>query len=121
MERARKRILRKAQQGGPKPRPETLEYAAYVMVFTTLPRKEFSADEVLEWYRVRWQIELVFKRMKSLAALGQLPKHDDRSSRAWLYGKLLVALLGQKLMRLGRDISPWGYNGRPIRHRLAAI
>ena len=67
------------------------------------------AAEVLEWYRVRWQIELVFKRMKSLAALGQLPKHDDRSSRAWLYGKLLVALLGQELMRLGRDISPWGY------------
>lgn len=121
VERARKRILRKAQQGGPEPRPETLEYAAYVMVFTTLPRKEFSAAEVLEWYRVRWQIELVFKRMKSLAALGQLPKHDDRSSRAWLYGKLLVALLGQKLMRLGRDISPWGYNGRPIRYRLAAV
>jgi IS4 transposase len=63
----------------------------------------------LEWYRVRWQIELVFKRMKSLAQLGHLPKHDEQSARAWLYGKLLVALLGQKLTRLGRDISPWGY------------
>jgi hypothetical protein len=38
-----------------------------------------------------------------------LPKHDDRSARAWLYGKLLVALLTQKLIRIGRDISPWGY------------
>jgi hypothetical protein len=36
-------------------------------------------------------------------------KHDDRSARAWLYGKLLVALLTQKLIRVGRDISPWGY------------
>jgi len=47
--------------------------------------------------------------MKTLTQLGHLPKHDDRSARAWLYGKLLVALLTQKLIRIGRDISPWGY------------
>jgi hypothetical protein len=52
--------------------------------------------------------------MKSLAQLGYLPKHDERSSRAWLYGKLLIALLGQKLMRIGRDISPWGYSDSEI-------
>ena len=46
------------------------------------------------------------KRLKSLVQLGHLPKHDDRSSRAWLHGKLLVALLTQKLIRIGRDISP---------------
>lgn len=108
-ERARRRIARKVQQGGPKPKPETLQYAGYVMVFTTVPALHFSTSEVLEWYRVRWQIELVFKRLKSLAELGALPKHDDHSARAWLYGKLLIALLGQKLERLGRDISPWGY------------
>ena len=107
--RARRHIERKAQQGGPKPKPETLQYARYVMVFTTVPASRFSTMEVLEWYRVRWQIELVFKRLKTLAELGALPKHADESARAWLYGKLLVALLGQKLERLGRDISPWGY------------
>jgi hypothetical protein len=107
--RARRRIQRKAQQGGPKPKPETLQYASYVMVFTTVPASDFSTAEVLEWYRVRWQIELVFKRLKTLAELGALPKHDDQSARAWLYGKLLIVLLGQKLERLGRDISPWGY------------
>jgi hypothetical protein len=41
---------------------------------------------------------------------GHVPKHDDRSSRAWLYGKLLVTLLTQKLIRIGRDISPSGYS-----------
>jgi hypothetical protein len=64
----------------------------------------------LEWYRLRWQIELVFKRLKSLAELGHLAKHDERSVRSWLYGKLLVGLLTQKLIRTGRDISPWGYS-----------
>jgi hypothetical protein len=109
-ERERRKILRKAQQGGPTPKPQTLQYAGYVMVFTTLPAEEFSTAEVLQWYRLRWQVELVFKRMKTLTQLGHLPKHDEHSSRAWLYGKMLIALLGQKLMRLGRDISPWGYS-----------
>lgn len=108
-ERARRQIERKAQQGGPQPKPETLQYACYVMVFTTVAASDFSTAEVLEWYRVRWQIELVFKRLKTLAELGSLPKHEDQSARSWLYGKLLVALLGQKLERLGNDISPWGY------------
>jgi hypothetical protein len=106
---AQRKIRRKAQQGGPQFKPETLLYAAYVLVFTTLPEASFSEAEVLEWYRVRWQIELVFKRLKSLAGLGELPNQDERSARSWLYGKLLLALLGQKLMRVGRDISPWGY------------
>jgi alkanesulfonate monooxygenase SsuD/methylene tetrahydromethanopterin reductase-like flavin-dependent oxidoreductase (luciferase family) len=108
-EKARRQITRKAQQGGPTPKPETLQLASYVMVFTTVPESRFSTSEALEWYRARWQIELVFKRLKTLAELGALPKRDDQSARTWLYGKLLIALLGQKLERLGRDISPWGY------------
>jgi hypothetical protein len=41
--------------------------------------------------------------------LGHVPKQDDQSSRAWLYGKLFVALLSQKLARIGSAVSPWGY------------
>ena len=67
------------QQGGPQPKPETLKYAQFVLVFTTLPAEELPAAEILEWYRLRWQVELVFKRLKSLAQLGHLPKHDERS------------------------------------------
>lgn len=107
--KALRKIQRKAQQGGPDPKPETLEFARYVVIFTTLSAAEFPDSEVVEWYRVRWQIELVFKRLKTLAKLGQLPKRNPASSRGWLYGKLLIALLGEKLTRLGRTISPWGY------------
>ena len=88
-------------------RPGTLEFAKYVIVFTT--RSSGSTADVLRSYRMRWQIELAFKRLKGLAQLGRVPKRDDRSSRAWLYGKLLATLLAQKLIRIGRDISPSGY------------
>jgi hypothetical protein len=106
IEQAHRRLRRKASKKQMSTKPETLEVAKYVVVFTT--RHNASAVEILEWYRSRWQIELVFKRLKSLLQLGHLPKHDDRSSRAWLHGKLLVALLTQKLIGIGRDISPCG-------------
>ena len=59
------------------------------------------------------------KRFKTLAQLGHLSKHDERSSRACLYGKLFVALLTQKLIRVGHAISPWGYNLQPTSQPLA--
>jgi DDE family transposase len=104
IELAHRRLHRKASKKQMSTRPETLEVAKYVVVFTT--RYNASAAEILEWYRTRWQIELAFKRLKSLVQLGHLPKHDVRSSRAWLHGKLLVALLTQELIHIGRDISP---------------
>jgi hypothetical protein len=107
IERAHHRIKRHASKKQIKTKPETWEYAKYVAVFTTDMRA--PTETVLQWYQVRWQIELAFKRLKSLAQLGHLPKYDDQSSRAWLYGKLFVALLAQKMIRTGRDISPWGY------------
>jgi hypothetical protein len=106
IEQAHRRLHRRASKKQMSTRPETLEVAKYVIVFTT--SYSASAVEILEWYRTRWQIELVFKRLKSLVQLGHLPKQDDRSSRAWLHGKLLVALLTQTLIRIGRDISPCG-------------
>jgi len=107
--RTLRRIHRKAQQGGPEPKAETLVCANFVIVFTTLGESELSARQVLEYYRLRWQIELVFKRLKTLLRAGHVPKYDDQSSKAWLYGKLLVALLAEKMIRVGRAVSPWGY------------
>ena len=109
IEQAQRKIKQKAREESRPVNPQTLQYAKFVVVFTTFPEAEFSAREVLQWYRLRWQIELVFKRFKQIAALGHLPKYDDQSSRAWLYGKLLVALLTEKLVQHANSFSPWGY------------
>lgn len=109
IQKAQRRLTRKQQHGVIQATPQTREYACYVLVFTTLPAQEASTRQVLQCYRQRWQIELTFKRLKSIAQLGHVPKQDDQSSRAWLYGKLFVALLSEKLARVGSAISPWGY------------
>lgn len=106
---AQEKLKREAARKGKQLRPETLEYAKYVLLFTTYPQKDFTASDVLEWYRLRWQVELVFKRFKSLAQLGHLPKYDDESSKSWLYGKLFVALLVEALIGYASSISPLGY------------
>jgi hypothetical protein len=82
--------------------------AQYFTVWTTLTEETAAAD-VLAFYRSRWQIELSFKRMKSLLGLGHLPKKDPASARAWLHGKLLTSLLVERVIQAANAISPWGY------------
>ena len=107
---AQRRLQRRA---GRQQRPVSAaaaEATRYVFVWTSLPRREYSAKAVLELYRLRWQIELTFKRLKSLLGLGQLPKRHDASARAWLHGKLFVALLTERLLEEAKLFSPWGYD-----------
>jgi DDE family transposase len=86
-----KRIERRAQRDQQRVTAESLECAGYFMVWTTLP-EAFTRNQILEIYRLRWQIELAFKRMKSILGFGHLPKTDPVSAQAWLEGKLFVAL-----------------------------
>ena len=107
---AHKKLKENASKKQKTVNPQTYDYAKYIIVFTTLPQEAFSVSEILEWYRARWQIELVFKRLKTLAHMGHLPKHDEKASRAWLYGKLFTGLIVEKIIRYANEISPWGYN-----------
>lgn len=110
-ERSRQRVRRESQRNGSRVQPQTLEAAGYVMVFTTVA-EEVDAAQILALYRLRWQIELTFKRLKSLLALGHLKKHDERAARSWLQGKLLLALVLDALIAQAERFSPWGYDSR---------
>jgi hypothetical protein len=112
-ERARRKALRKAQRNGTTAQAQSLELTAYVLVLTSLPAK-FSAHEVLQLYRCRWQIELTFKRLKSLLGAGHVPKSDDQSARAWMQAKILTALLLDRLLIEAKIFSPWGYDLRNL-------
>jgi hypothetical protein len=109
IEIAKKALRQRASKKGNKLRAETLEYAEYVIIFSTLNRHNFKANEILTLYRGRWQIELVFKRLKSIAKVGHLPKTEDESCTSWLHGKMVIALLAERLHQEAEFISPWGY------------
>lgn len=92
-EDARRRVRKAAQKKGRTPSPEALLAAGFVLLVTNLPVEEFDILTVLSFYRLRWQIELLFKRLKSLLALDNLRSKDQYLAQTYLLGKMLAALL----------------------------
>jgi hypothetical protein len=107
--RERELVLESARTHDQEASAARLELADYVLLLTSLEERSLSAIRVLQLYRLRWQIELAFKRLKSLLGLGLLPKYDPRSARAWLQAKLLTALLIERLLIESETFSPWGF------------
>jgi hypothetical protein len=70
----------RAKAKGKQPREETLWWAQWVVLVTTLPAQQWPDDLVLLLYRARWQIELIFKRLKTFLEMHRLrSKHLERA------------------------------------------
>lgn len=97
-EAARKQAILSARRGQHKVTPETLEAAGWLILVTTLPADAYSTTDILDLYRLRWRIEIAFKRLKSLIGLEGPPGIDERSARPWILAHLLVILLLEPLL-----------------------
>jgi hypothetical protein len=113
-EAEQKRLLKNANKRGTKVDPRSLEAARYVMLLTSLPADVFPACEVLAIYRFRWQIELAFKRMKSLAGLDELAAKDPMLAQAWIFARLIAFLIAEQIAGQVPDSSPSGPGKTPI-------
>jgi len=85
------------------------QFGEYIAVITSLPGS-ISADKVLSAYRFRWQVELYFKRLKSLMEAGEVPKKRAECMEAWLNGKMILAILFEILLSK-LDFSPLEQEG----------
>ena len=108
-ERERRKVKESARKQGREASRESLEMAGFIVLVTSLPREKYDLRAVMALYRLRWQVELAFKRLKSLLGASHVPKRDPDSARAWLQAKMLVSLLMEKLLREAEVLSPWGY------------
>jgi DDE family transposase len=104
-----KRLIKHAKKCGKKPDPRSLDAANYILLLTSLPATVFPPADILAIYRFRWQIELAFKRFKSLAGLDQLPAKNPELARAWIYARLIVALIAEQIAGQIPDSSPSGH------------
>jgi hypothetical protein len=107
-EAEQKRLLKNAKKRGTKVDPRSLEAAKYVMLLTSLPANVFPACDVLAIYRFRWQIELAFKRMKSLAGLDELAAKDPALAQAWIFARLIAFLIAEQIAGQVPDSPPFG-------------
>jgi hypothetical protein len=103
VERARERLRR---EKGAALSARVFESAKYVLLFTTAQRSRLDAERCLQAYRLRWQIELQFKRWKSLCGFDLLPNERDDTTLAWIYAKVLLGLVLDRMASIPTELSP---------------
>jgi Transposase DDE domain len=112
---ARRRARTQAKKDGRQIRPQTLALAEWVLIFTTLPPTVLPTATVMALYRVRWQVELVIKRLKSILNIDQLrARKDGLLADLYLHGKLLYAWVLEKRARQ-RSGENWNRLDQPRR------
>jgi hypothetical protein len=117
-EAARRLARKKARKWGHTASRRMLATAGCLMLITSLPREAWAGSRILALYRRRWQVELAFKRLKSLVGLEELRVHDNELLRVWIHAVLLVALLidaeRPSLWREGPVSPPSGCRGEDM-------
>lgn len=97
-EKARKRVIddhrRKRRR---EVSAEVLELAGYVVLFTTVPKLRLTALQLSELYRLRWQVELSFKRDKSIGGLDNLPNFRPDTIHSWICAMMLGREIARRL------------------------
>lgn len=96
-ERQRKRVARKAGKACHKMDPRTSIAAGYLMLVTSVPAAAQPAERIVSMYRNRWQVELGFKRLKSIGGIDALPAFDPDLARTWLLAHLIAAVLTDEI------------------------
>jgi hypothetical protein len=95
--RAAKRVRRKAAKTGVRMDPRTSLAAGYLMLLTSLPASRQPPERIISLYRNRWQVELGFKRLKTIGGLDKLPASDPALARTWLLAHLIAAVLTDEI------------------------
>jgi hypothetical protein len=106
---ARRTARREAQRGGHALSQATLIAADWVIIVTSLGADAFTSDDILALYRLRWRIELAFKRLKGLIGLKGPSGADARSARPYLLAHLLLILLLEPLVDRFEDSPHWAH------------
>jgi hypothetical protein len=79
------------------------EEKRYLWWLTNLPRTEFSCDDIAKLYRIRWQIELLFKEWKSHNNLKGLVTRQPHLVKGLIWASLLSLLVKRFIGRVAQQ------------------
>ena len=107
-EKAAEARVRLRREQGRQLTAASLAMADFVVVFTTVPKERLSHEQILELYRLRWQVELHIKRDKSIAGLDQLPNYRPDTIYTWICAKMLLTQIARAIPTADVAIPPCG-------------
>jgi hypothetical protein len=107
-EKARRRAQATSRKKGHTPNQLSPVAAGYVLLVTNLPLSEWTTEQVAALYRLRWQVELLFKRLKGVLDLDALRAKDPVLTQVYLLGKIVGWLMVEDWsLRLPSELAPW--------------
>lgn len=89
-----------------------------IWLATNLPADKFTAEQIAALYRLRWEVEVTFRIMKSVGRLDHLRSTNKHVILAFIYATLLGMILAQKICACMRSAWP---DREPSLHRVAAL
>lgn len=88
----------------------------YCYLLTNLPRDDFSVQQVMDAYRLRWQIELLFKEWKSYANLHAFDTSNPAIAEGLIWASLCAAIMKRYCTIMAQALTP-----SPLSTRKAAM
>ena len=119
-EHERRRVRSESTRKGKTAQQRTLDAAGFMFLLTSVPAGMAGDVALADLYRVRWQVELAFKRWKSIAKLGEIRAKDPQLIYVWILGKIIAVAGAEMVGRRKGAFSPWGAPLRPtlrVAHR----
>jgi Transposase DDE domain len=101
----RRRAREAARKQGRTPTKTTLDRCDWTLLLTNASAEQLPTSTVLEVYRVRWQVELVFKLFKSDAKLETTNAREKNRVKCELYAKFIAALLFNRICHLAEELA----------------
>jgi Transposase DDE domain len=107
-EKARRRAQATSRKKGHTPSQLSLVAAGFVLLVTNLPLPEWTTEQVAALYRLRWQVELLFKRLKGVLDLDALRAKEPVLTQVYLLGKIVGWLMIEDWsLKLPSDLAGW--------------
>lgn len=89
----RRKAHKKAKSSGKMLTEAELELLSWNIIITDVPETMLSVETICELYRIRWQVELIFKSWKSQFEIDEMNNVGKDYFECILYGKLIVITL----------------------------
>lgn len=109
----RRKLIKNAQKKGRIPSELCLKLADWTLMVTNVPVEWLPANMARHLYCLRWQIELVFKQLKSVLCIHICKTGKINRLLCEVYGKMLMAIIVHRI-HTDRNIMLWNNERREV-------